>query len=196
MSQLVFPYFGGRTFPSRTVIAPPVSIKPTPSGREFRARDSSIPKYAYSVGFDCLRVSQALAEYQTLVGFFNRVGGTFDDWLFQDLDDNTATNELFQIADGTTALYQLGRSFGGFFEPVFAPGTGLTFTTNGSAATPSVSVLGQVAYGSPPPAGAELRWTGPFYWRCRFKAETLELLRNFQTFYEAKKVEFVTVKPL
>lgn len=196
MSQLIFPTFPGRTFPARTVVAPPVIIKTTPSLREFRARDSSVPRYRYSLGFECLRVSQALAEYQTLVGFYNRVGGTFDDWLFQDLDDKAATAELFGQGDGATTVFQLGRTVGSFFEPIFGPGTGLTFTVAGSAAAPAVSNFGQVTFASPPAGGAELRWTGPFYWRCRFTAESLEFTRSFQTFYEAKKVEFITVKPL
>lgn len=196
MSQLIFPSLPGAMFPSRTVIAPPVSIKTTPSRREFRARDSSIPLYRYSLVYEFLRVANPYAEYQTLVGFFNQVGGTFDDWLFQDLDDNAAVSQLFGVGDGSTTVFQLGRTLGGFFEPVFGPGAGLTFTAAGSAVTPTVSNYGQVTFASAPAAGAQLRWTGPFYWRCRFVSETLEFIRSYQTFLEAKRVEFMTVKPL
>ncbi len=196
MSQLVFPAFPGQTFAARSVVAPPVSIKTTPSLREFRARDASVPRYLYSLGFEFLRVSQALAEYQTLVGFFNRVGGTFDDWLFQDPEDNLATNELFGIGDGVTATFQLGRTSGSFFEPIYGPGSGLTFTVAGVANGATVSPLGQVTFAAAPAAGAQLRWSGPYYWRCRFTAETLDFTRSFSTFLEAKKVEFRTVKPI
>lgn len=196
MSQLVFPTLPGAMFPSRTVIAPPVSIKTTPSQREFKARDSSIPRYRYTLAIEFLRVASPFAEYQSLLGFFNRVGGTFDDWLFQDLDDNTATADTFGVGDSASTVFQLGRTLGSFFEPVFGPGSGLTFTVDGVAATPTVNNYGQVTFASPPTTGAILRWSGPFYWRCRFASETLEFLRNYQTFLEAKRVEFITVKPL
>jgi hypothetical protein len=197
MSQLVYPSLPGAMFPSRTVMAPPVSIKTTPSQREFRARDSAIPRYRYSVAYEFLRVAPALAEYQALLGFFNRVGGTFDDWLFADPDDNTVTNTLFGQGDGVSQVFQLGRMFGGFFEPVFGPGAGVTIKVDGVVeAGAVVDNFGQVTLPVPPDVGAVLQWSGPFYWRCRFASETLEFLRSYQTFLEAKRVEFITVKPL
>jgi len=198
MSQLVYPTFPGGAFPTRTVIAPPVKIKTTPSGREFRARDSVIPKYRYSQAFSCLRLDQARQEYQQLLGFFNRVGGTFDDWLFDDVDDNTCVDQLIGVADGVTTQFQLGRTLGGFIEPLYGGVNGVAVVkVSGSVWTPtSISPTGVITLAFAPSAGSQIRWSGKFYWRCVFAAETLEFVKNFATFYEAKKVEFRTVKPL
>lgn len=119
MSNEIYPTLPGLTFGvQRNVLAPPVTIKTTPSQREYRARDATLPRYRYTLGYEFLRSAAAWAELQTLVGFFNRHGGSFDDFLFEDPDDHTATAAAFGIGDGTTTAFQLLRSFGAFSEPV------------------------------------------------------------------------------
>ena len=198
MSQLIFPALPGLAWPvARNVIAPPVKIKTTPSRRTFRARDSSTPLYDYALPFEFLRIRAAYAEWQTLMGFFNKVGGPFDDFLFDDLDDNTCTAELMATGDGTSTVFQLARSLGGFLEPLYGVNGTPTFTVAGSGVTPSsVGNTGAVTFASPPANGALIRWSGKFYWRCNFVSEKLEFTKNFSTFYESKKVEFRTMKPL
>lgn len=199
MSQLIFPSnLPGRTWPqTRTVLAPPVVIKTTPSRREFRARDSSVPLYLYSVPFSFLRLEAARPDWQTLMGFYNRVGGTFEDWLFDDRTDNTATNQLFGIGDGVTVSFQLARTLGGFLEPVYGLNGVPVITKDGNVIAPlSISATGAVTFATPPAAGTLLRWTGTFYWRCRFTSESLEFTKSYSNLYAAPKVEFRTVKPL
>jgi hypothetical protein len=119
MSSAVYPTLPGLTFGvQRNVVAPPVTVKTTPSQREYRARDATLPRYRYVLGYEFLRSDAVLAELQALVGFFNARGGSFDDFLFLDPDDNTATANAFGIGDGTTTAYQLLRSYGAFAEPV------------------------------------------------------------------------------
>jgi hypothetical protein len=199
MSQLIFPAnLPGRTWPqSRTVLAPPVVIKTTPSRREFRARDSTVPLYLYSLPFSFLRIEAARPDWQTLMGFYNRVGGTFDDWLFDDRDDNTATAQLFGVGDGVTVTFQLARTLGGFLEPIYGLNGVPAITKDGVGITPlNISPLGAVTFAAAPSVGALLRWTGAFYWRCRFTNDSLEFAKSSASFYECKKVEFMTVKPL
>ena len=197
MSQLIFPSLAGLAWPvGRTVIAPPVKIKTTPSRREFRARDSTVPMYRYALTFEFLRDAQAYQEWQALMGFYNRVGGPFDDWLFDDSADNTAVNQLFAVGDGVATTFQLARTLGGFLEPLYGVNGTPAFTVGGSATGAAVGATGAITFTTPPAAGAQLRWTGQFFWRCRFAAETLEFTRSFATFCECKKVEFLTVKPL
>jgi hypothetical protein len=195
MSQLIFPNLPGIAWPvQRTVLPPPVRNKPTASGREFRARDAVVPRYRYQLAFEFLRTAQAFAEWQQLQGFFNRVGGSFDDWLFPDPDDGVATSQLFGVGNGTQTVFQLARTLGSFVEPVYGPLT-WAITVAGGAATPTVSPLGVITFASPPANAAELRWSGTYAWRCRFDAD-LDFSKSFSTFLEAKKVQFVTTKPL
>jgi uncharacterized protein (TIGR02217 family) len=197
MSQLIFPPLPGLTWPvTRQIIAPPVTIKQTPSQREFRFRSSRFVRTKLTLVFEFLMVSQAKQEYQTLRGFFNRVGGSFDDWLFEDLEDRHVSNELFAIGDGQTASFQLARSLGNFMEPVYGPNGAPVITANGVVVAPqSVSPTGVVTFAAPPANGVQLRWTGDFFLRARFTSDTLDLVKNYSTFYEAKKVELITVIP-
>lgn len=196
MSQLLFPSLPGIAWPAtRTLMPPPVRIKTTASGREFKARDSAIPRYRYALSFEFLRVAQALAEWQTLMGFVNNLGGPFDDFLFEDPDDRSASAQLFATGNGTQTVFQLARLLGGFLEPVYGPLGTPAITVNGGAATPTVSALGAVTFASPPASGALLRWSGSFAWRCRFESDGLEFTKNFSTFYECRRVQFITTKP-
>lgn len=198
MSQLIFPSLPGLTWPvTRTVVAPPVTIKQTPSRREFRWRDSAVPLYRYTLPFEFLRLATAYSEWQQLMGFFNNVGGTFDDWLFEDRDDRYCSNQVFGVGDGSTKSFQLARALGGFLEPIYGLNGTPVITVNGAATTAfTVGSTAAVSFSTAPPSGAVLRWTGYFYWRCRFTSDSLEFTKNFSTFYEAKKVEFITTKPL
>lgn len=198
MSQLIFPTLPGITWPvQRTVLPAPVVIKTTPSRREFRARDSTVPLYQYTLAFEFLRGASAYQEWQRLVGFYNTVGGQFDDWLFDDVNDNAASNQLFGFGDGVSTVFQLGRVLGSFLEPVYglngAPVLTVNDVLNGDF---TVSNTGAITFGAPPAAGAALRWTGLFYWRCRFSDESLDLMQNYSTFMEVRKLSFRTVKPL
>lgn len=119
MGNLIYPTLPGRSFPSgRAVLPPKVRIRTTPSDREFRSRDSLLPRYQYSVAYEWLRKRASSPELQTLVGFYNQVGGPFDSFLYLDPDDNTASGQLFATGDGTATQFQLLRSFGGFAELV------------------------------------------------------------------------------
>lgn len=194
MSQLILPALPGITWPvGRTVVPPAVREKLTASGRSFRARDAVLPRYRYQLAFEFLRTAQAYQEWQQLMGFYNRVGGGFDDWLFEDFDDHACSAQLFDIGDGVRTQFQLARTLGSFVEPVYGPLT-WAITVGGSAASPTVGNTGLVTFGAAPAAGAELRWTGTFAWRCIFEGDSLEFTKSFATFYEARRLQFITVK--
>lgn len=120
LSNDVYPKLPGLTpETARDILPPPVSIKTTPSRREFRARSSSTTLYAYSLKYEFLRSDPSYGELQTLVGFYAKHGGPFDTWLFDDEDDNSASGDSFAVGDGATPSFQLLRSQGEFIEPVF-----------------------------------------------------------------------------
>lgn len=48
--------------------------------------------------------------------------------------------------------------------------------------------------GLAPVASNPLTWTGTYYWRCRFDADAVDFTNFALNFWEAKKVEFLTVK--
>lgn len=148
MGNLVYPVLPGRTFgASRIVLPPPVTIRTTPSQREFRARDSLLPRYQYSVPYNWLSTRRNGNELATLVGFYNQVGGPFDSWLYSDPDDNAVENAVFGVGDGTTTQFKLLRPFGGFAEPVDALASQPLIQMEGGAGT-SVASLGSFEWDS------------------------------------------------
>jgi len=197
MSNAVYPALPGLTFGvQRSIIPPPVQVRTTPSRREFRARDATLPLYGYSLVYEFLRSNAAWSELQTLVGFYNLRGGPFDTFLFTDPDDSAATLALFGTGDGATVAFQLLRSFGGFAEAVNdvngAPSIYKAGTLQSSGYT--ISATGLVTFSTAPTTGQLLTWSGAFYRRCRFKGEQLDTTKFMQDLWEARKVELISVK--
>ena len=197
MSQALFPTLPGLHWPvMRTVLAPKVHVRTTPSEREFRARNATQPRYLFTLGFEFLRSSAATAEWQSLLGFYNLRGGDFENFLFLDAADNTATAENFGVGNGVTTQFQLLRSLGSFLEPVYGfTGTpqiylGGTLVSSGY----TLSNTGLVTFATAPGAAVALTWTGTFCWRVRFAKGQQEFEQFMSNFFSAKKVELMSVK--
>jgi uncharacterized protein (TIGR02217 family) len=195
MSNAVFPTLPGLRFPVTRTPMWKTMVRTTPSNREYRATNITIPKYRISLGFEFLRARAALAEYQTLIGFFNARRGASESFVFSDPDDRTATTQIFGVGDGSTKTFQLVRGFGGFSEPVFAlDGSASIYkdaVLQGSGY--SISSTGVVTFTTAPASGVVLTWTGNFYWRVRFSRDDLDFEKFARDFFEAKKVELVTL---
>lgn len=115
MSNTVYPDFPGVTWP---VVKRPMhktGIKETPSGREFRTRYMTYPRYAIRLNYEWL----SEAEMRQLIGMFNTHGGAFESFLFDDRDDRAVSNQVFGVGDDSTTSFQLVRTLGGFVEPVY-----------------------------------------------------------------------------
>lgn len=198
MSDELFPTLPGLAWPiQRTVLAAPVAIKTTPSRREFRSRASSAPLYRFTLNFEFLRATQAYPEWQALMGFYNRRGGTFDDFVFVDEMDKAVLDQAIGVGDGSTKKFQLARSLGGWLDAVYAPVGAQTIKVAGLTVSPvSISATGLVELASAPANGAAVTWSGGFGWRCRFADEMADFHRFMGSFFELKKLQLITIKPL
>ena len=178
---------------TRSVLAPPVRVRTTPSQREYRSRSATLTRYGYTLVYNFLRASAARAELQRLVGFYNARGGPFDSFLFQDVDDCTAAAEPFGVGNGTLRTFQLLRSMGGFVEPVDAVAAGAVIKV-GSTVTAVTFSGGLVTFASAPAAAAALTWSGTFYRRVRFDGDKLDTTRFMRQLYEAKRVQLIATR--
>ena len=173
----------------------------TVSGREMRAAMYSYPLYKYTLIYDFLRTDAAYQELQTLVGFFNARSGSYDSFLFRDPDDNAVVApETIGVGDGTTTAFQLGKAYGGFAEPVYAPNlTGLSVYVGGALQSPSSysvgAATGVVTFGAAPAAGAPIAWTGSFYYLTRFAQDSVDFEKFMFNLFQLKKLELQTLKP-
>jgi uncharacterized protein (TIGR02217 family) len=135
MSNALFPTLAGLKFPVTRTPIWSNSIKVAASGKESRAGFWSSPRWKYKLSYDLLR-SDANAEFQTLVGFFNARGGRFDDFLFNDPDDNTVTNQFVGNGNGVQTQFPLTRTLGGFVETITSPATVLIYINDTFSAYP------------------------------------------------------------
>jgi uncharacterized protein (TIGR02217 family) len=197
MSDVVFPTLPGLAWGvTKTPVWKTVTHESV-SGMEYRTAVMTYPRYRISMKYEFLRAGQGYTELQQLVGFFNARRGSWDDFLWQDLDDYQATAVNFGTGDGATKIFTIGRSFGGFVEPVqdFI-GTPSIYVNGVQKATPgdwTVSA-GKVTFVTAPAAGAALTWTGQFYKRVRFYKDETEFEQFMKDLWTAKKVELITVK--
>lgn len=200
MSNEVYPALPGLAFGvRRNVIAPPVTIKTTPSQREYRARDATLPRYRYTIVYEFLRSDATFAELQAIVGFFNRHGGSFDDFRFTDPDDNAVTANAFGVGNGSNKVFQILRTFGNFSEPVRDLNGAPLIYVNGALRTLgthySISATGLVTFVTAPGAGQPVTWTGSFYRRVRFARDEAEFTKFMQDLWDAKQVELLSTQP-
>ena len=199
MSNAVFPVLPGLQVTVGRLPVHKTAIKEAVSGREYRARLMSAPRYIYRLSFEFLRDGHSgYDEFRPLLGFFNARAGSFESWLYSDPDDRRVTAQAFGTGDGSTPTFQLVRTLGGTVEPVYAldgvPAiyVGGTLKTAGTHYT--VTASAGIVFITPPAAGALLTWTGFYYWRCRFLHDQTEFSRFMAQLWEMKSCEFITTR--
>lgn len=193
------------------VLFPPTFAERSESGPQYDAIISSgasgidqrigqflAPKIAFQVD----QAVQSLSDMEVLLRFFHARRGKLVGFLALDYTDFQARDHLFAIGDGTTASFQLTKTYssGGFSQvrpitrvvyptAIYIGGVLVTDvqvldTENGFEVlrgthliTPlaSVSSTGIVQFTTPPGNGVELRWTGMFYVPVRFDTDELDL---------------------
>ncbi len=196
MSNAIFPTMPGIKWGSTKTPIWSTKVQKSASGRELRASYYSYPDWKFSLSYEVLRAN-ALAELQTLVGFFNARQGSFDSFLYQDSDDKAVTSQAFGVGDGVTTKFQLARDFGGFIEPVVATSGSPSIYVGGALKTPATHYTladGLVTFTTAPASGIFLTWTGEFYYRVRFVQDSADFEQFLHQLWSLKKIEFKTFK--
>lgn len=197
MSDAVFPSLPGLKWNVKRANLWKTLKQESVSGKEMSVALMTYPNRRYSLAYEVLRAG-AEAELQTLEGFFNLRQGSHDTFLYSDPDDSAVTDQSFGTGDGSTTVFYLARTRGGFTEPVQALNGAPTIKVAGvTKATPadySVSATGVVTFTSAPANGAALTWTGAYYWRCKFLQDAAEFDQFLQDLWQLQRIEFRTVK--
>jgi uncharacterized protein (TIGR02217 family) len=196
--MLIFPSFPGLTW-NRTR-SPQINslLQKSVSGMQTGAQLQTYPSYTYTLEYDVIRAGAPLFEWETLVGFWNQVGGNVDTWLFNDWQDNAVTGQVIGEGDGTTAQFQLYRTLGGFTEPVLACNVLENVYFNGAVQTlgspPAWSASGGViTFATAPGAEVVVSADFSFYWECRFVDDHMDLDTLWTMFWQLKKIQFNTI---
>lgn len=201
MSNAVFPASGpGLTLPglSFDISKSPrfnTIIQKAASGLEYRVALQQYPLWDFILSYELLR-SDSYAELQTLMAFYVARQGAFDSFLFADPDDSKATAQVCynpsnsNVGDGTNTTFQMMRSYGGFVEPVQNPNVITSVMLNGTPTSAYTQTSGLITFTTAPGVGVLVTWTGTFYYRTRFLADTIEFSKFYNNMWELKKIEF------
>lgn len=193
MSNLLFPNLPGINI--ERVRSPywDSKVQRSVSGKALGFTAYTYPLWKYKLKFEVLR-SNSLAELQQIVGLFNRVYGRTDTFLFLDEDDYSATDQTIGIGDGVTKAFRLTRTYGEFIEPLAKAAHVDNVKVAGSPVTGFTESDGMLSLLSAPEVGQEIKWSGTFYFRCRFNADTIDFDRFLWQLWKAGNVEFTTEK--
>ncbi len=193
MGSAVFPSLAGLEYP---VVRTPIFrtlTQQSVSGQENRAALQAYPRWQWTLSFNFLR-DDGNNEFRTLLAFFLARQGSFDSFLFDDVDDNAVTAQPIGHGDGVTKGFQLVRSFGGFTEPVLHP-LFVTLRVDG-VATPAWSFSGPgfVTFTAPPANGAVITGDITYLWPVRFLADQYDFSKFMDRLWEQKKLDFISLK--
>lgn len=198
MSTAVFPAFVGLKWGIKKTPVWGTQVQTTVSKRELRAVFMSAPVYKISLSYEVLRAAVAYAEIQSLVGFYNLRSGSFDTFYYNDPDDRSATDvSCGNYATGTT-VYYANKFYGSFIEPIGAfNGNPTNVKVAGVTKTLGVdyTVSGnKITFLTVQTNGAAITWTGLYYWNVRFHDDHMDFDQFMKDLWEAKKVDFLSVK--
>lgn len=205
MSDSLFPTLKGLTYPiSKTPTWNTVKNK-TVTGLPTFIQCYTYPWYNFKLQFSYLEDTNDRADdIQSLMGFYNNVGGAGQDFLFADMkfENNSVTNQTFGSGDGTSTEFRLARSYGAFAEPVFGILINPVITSTLYDVTTTMrvdvdftwSTQALITFTSPPAKHSILKWTGDWYYRCHFKEDTSEFVQMFYNGWSLDELNLESMK--
>ena len=203
MSLNVFPTLQGQAWPVNRKPTFKTKIQQTWSGRELRAQQWAYPIWQFTIAYDYLPT----ADLQTLAAFYMARGGAFDEFLFQDAHDKTATNVTIGTGDGSTKLFPLVSSFGTYLQPIGClNGNPTSVKVNGvsKTLTTDYTLTGTNGYAgnnalnfvTAPGAGQAITASFSFYYRVRFMADdSCDLSEFVNNVYELQQLDLIGFRP-
>ena len=193
MSNDVLPALPGLTWDQEKAPEFSTSIQRSVSLTELRGSYADAPVWHFKRSYELLRDDATNNELQQLAGFFLDHLGRWDSWLYTDPDDYIVANQVIGTGNGSATTFQLYRSFGAFNEPIANANT-ITLVSVNNTPTSNYThntTTGIITFNSPPAANGVVRWSGTYYYRCRFKDDTMQFSQFMRQLWEAKSFEFV-----
>lgn len=191
-----FPDLAGVAFPTKKTPIWSTLKHRNVSGKVSALQQWTAPCYKYELPFSVLRSDSVNTEWQTLIGFYNRVGGAAQPFFFTDPDDGSISGQEIGTGNAVNTTFQLVRALGGFVEPIFSP-TVMAVTVGGVAQTEGVDFTednGLLTFVVAPGIGVAVAWTGTYDWLCRFDDDSIDFAKFAYQFWELRQITFTTEK--
>lgn len=192
MSNEVFPDLPGLSIEMKCNSEFSTIIHTSFSSKEARSANAAYPMWLFSVNFPHLD-DQQFTDLETLHGFICQRRGRFDTFLYAHRNANAVVGRQFGTGNGTRTDFQLTRSFGGFVEPVENPNLIEAISLDDvdvDSGDYSVSSTGSVSFNTAPASGVVIRWTGSYYFRCRFDADATDFTEFASKLFNHESLQF------
>ena len=176
------------------------------SGREVRVALMAYPLYEFEANYNGLTSSAnptaaqaglGASSLQSLMGFFLQLQGQFGTFLYTDPDDNAVTSQFLGEGDGTTTSFAMGRTFGGWNEPVGWVTSIANVYLNGTVQSPSAYSLttpNALTFHAAPGAGVAIAADFSYAFQCRFLDDDLDFEEFMSNLWKPGSVKFRSVK--
>ncbi len=176
------------------------------SGREVRVALMSYPLYEFEAIYSGLTSAPSPAaaqaalgssSLQSLMGFFLQLQGQYGTFLYTDPDDNTVTGQGIGVGDGTTQTFVIGRTLGGWNEPVSWVTAVNNVYLNGSA-LPTADWLftapNSIGLATAPGAGVVITADFSYAFQCRFLDDQMDFEEFMSSLWKLDSMKFRSVK--
>jgi|GEM_PF-397546 len=176
------------------------------SGREVRVALMNYPLYEFETAYNGLTSASAPAPAQTglgasslqsLMGFFLQLLGQAGVFLYTDPDDNTVVGQAIGVGDGATQCFVIGRTLGGFNEPVGWVAAIADVYLNGVAQASSGWVFtapNSLGFYTAPGAGVAITADFSFAFQCRFLDDRIDFEEFMASLWKLGSMKFRSVK--
>jgi len=172
------------------------------SGREVRDSLWQYPIWEFEATFDGLASDSTSypglgpQSLQSLMGLFLQCQGQFGTFLYTDPSDNAVVNQGIATGDGSTTTFTVGRSIGGFTEPVGWVNSiagvylnGVNQPSGWSLATPN-----SLVFGSAPGGGVVITASFAYSFLCRFLDDSEDFEQFMENLWMLQSLKFRTVR--
>ena len=171
------------------------------SGREVRDSLWQYPLWEFELVFDGLDSSSSsypglgAQSLQSLMGLFLQSGGQFGTFLYTDPTDNSVVDQGIATGDGSTATFTMGRSLGGFTEPVGWVTSIANVKLNGTGTSAyTLTTPNSLVFNSPPGAGVVITSSFSYAFNCRFLDDSEDFEQFMQNLWTVESLKFRSVR--
>jgi len=174
------------------------------SGREVRVALMAYPLYEFEVVYNGLASNSTAAfaglnsnSLQTLMGFFLQLQGQFGTFLYTDPDDNTVTGQMIGTGNGSTQSFVMGRTLGGWNEPVAWVTNIANVYLNGVAQPTGPWQLvapNTLSFAYAPASGVIITADFTFAFQCRFLGDQMDFEEFMSALWKLDSMKFRSIK--
>jgi hypothetical protein len=181
-------------------------------GKELQVAQQAFPLWEFDLLYEVLRTTtnnaipdhyfdQYATQYEAILVVFLKAYGQANNFLFDDLSDNSRTGQAIATGDGVTKTFRIVRTWytgsTSMLEPIgeLNQNQSFQFYDNGSPVSPTVDDAGEnITFGTAPTSGHAITGDFFFYYKCRFLEDSSSFEEFLHDRWGNKALKFRSVK--